>query len=56
MKFKLDDFKICEITEISQVVGGASDCKTASHASASNGGCDDDWSWDDRSSNELAMA
>jgi bacteriocin-like protein len=47
MKFKLEDFKICSINELSKVVGGASDCKTASWATASGGGCDDDWSWDD---------
>ena len=57
MKFKLEDFKVGSITELSKIVGGASSCKTASYGSDSNGGCDDDWDWDDdsNSSSEAAI-
>jgi len=56
MKFKLEDFKTGIITELSQVVGGANDCDTASYASDSDGGCDDDWSWDDENSSRGVAA
>lgn len=48
MKFKLEDFKIGSITELSNVVGGKKmNCGTASYCTGSDGGCDDDWDWDD---------
>jgi len=51
MKFKLEDFKIGSITELSNVVGGAAaNVGTGSYHTDSNYGCDDDWDWDDTTS------